>query len=354
MIPGPMNAVSILATSLRSHTVRSGAVVGALSVLLLLALTRATVGPSPGAGTTPSPQPTASQAPSAIAAVPTGAPDPAATPVRTPPPPNLTVPGQNRQSAVLAPRPGSEFYHGDPTRKEIYITIDDCQNWDRVDQDLEVAHDKGVQLTFFPAGRYIDNDEAAAEKGLRKMVAYGDEIDNHTYGHTFVADNATESFFQGDLASQLAVVRNALKDPTYREWFLRTPYGSGMDNSNLVTAAAREGLAVVKWSIDTKGYQAGSTLQSILYQVFDRPFFKPGAIILMHDDYNDTQALPLIIDGIRARGYEVGGPLKNILIDAPASSAMGSGRGLAAVPDPEAATPFADIVMGREDRAFAD
>lgn len=355
MIPRPMNAVSILATSLRSHAVRSGVVFGALSVLLLLALTRATVGPSLGAGSAQSPQPTTPQAPSAVAAVPTGAPDPAATPARMPPPPpNLTVPGQNRQSAVLAPRPGSEFYHGDPTRKEIYITIDDCQNWDRVDQDLEVAHGKGVQLTFFPAGRYIDGAEAAAEKELQKMVAYGDEIDNHTYAHTFVADNATEPVLQGDLASQLAVVRNALKDPTYREWFLRTPYGSGMDNSNLVTAAAGEALAVVKWSIDTKGYQAGSTLQSILYQVFDRPFFKPGAIILMHDDYNDTEALPLIINGIRDRGYEVGGPLKNILINAPASSAMSSGRELAAVPDPLAAAPFADIVMGREDRAFAD
>jgi peptidoglycan/xylan/chitin deacetylase (PgdA/CDA1 family) len=255
---------------------------------------------------------------------------------------------------VLAPRPGWEFYHGDPTRKEIYITVDDCQTWDRVDQDLETAHDKGVQLTFFCAGRYIDSAEAAAEKELQKMVAYGDEIDNHTYTHTLIADNATEPALQDDVASQLFVVRNALKDPTYREWFLRTPYGSGMDNSNLVTAAAREGLAVVKWSIDTKGYQAGSTLQSILYQVFDRPFFKPGAIILMHDDYNDTEALPLIIDGIRARGYEVGGPLRNILIDAPASAAISSGRELAEVPDPKAAAPFACIVMGREDRAFAD
>lgn len=126
-----------------------------------------------------------------------------------------------------------------------------------------------------------------------------------------------------------------------------------MSNANRVTAAAREGLAVVKWSIDTKGYQAGSTLQSILYNVFDRPFFKPGAIILMHDDYNDTQALPLIIDGIRDRGYEVSGPLKNILIDAP-SAAMDQAGGLAAVSDPEATAPFAQLVLGREDGPLAN
>jgi peptidoglycan/xylan/chitin deacetylase (PgdA/CDA1 family) len=196
----------------------------------------------------------------------------------------------------------------------IYITIDDCQNWARVDADLETAHRMGVQLTLFPAGKYIDSSEASAATELQKAVAYGDEIDNHTYSHTLVADDATERALKGDLDSQIAMVRNALKDPTYREWFLRTPYGSGMRNINLVTAAARDGLAVVKWSIDTQGYMDYSTVKKALYNVFDKPYFRPGAIILMHDDYTDMQALPLIIEGIRARGYAVGGPLKNILI----------------------------------------
>lgn len=213
------------ATGLRSHAGRSSAVAAAFYVLLILILARSTFGPGPGAGSVAT---DTRPAASAIAAIQTDAPDPTATPVATPTPaPNLTVRGQDRQSAVLAPRPGWEFHHADPTRKEIYITIDDCQNWDRVDQDLETAHQKGVQLTFFPAGRYVDGAEAAAEKELQKMVAYGDEIDNHTYAHTFVADNATEPALQGDLACQLFVVTNAFKDPTYREWFLRTHTGPG-------------------------------------------------------------------------------------------------------------------------------
>jgi hypothetical protein len=54
------------------------------------------------------------------------------------------------------------------------------------------------------------------------------------------------------------------------------------------------------------------------------------------------KALPLIIDTIRDKGFTVGGPLKNILID-PAATAFGSNRDRAATTiDPE-------IVMARED-----
>jgi hypothetical protein len=70
----------------------------------------------------------------------------------------------------------------------------------------------------------------------------------------------------------------------------------------------------------------------------------------MHDDYTDVQALPFIIDGIRARGYTVGGPLKNILIHPTASSAMGSESRSASIAYPSVGAPFAAIVMGREDR----
>ncbi|HEX7490091.1 MAG TPA: hypothetical protein VF337_00115 [Candidatus Limnocylindrales bacterium] len=66
------------------------------------------------------------------------------------------------------------------------------------------------------------------------------------------------------------------------------------------------GLAVVRWTIDTGGYKIHSTVDQVLYNVFDRPFFNSGAIILMHDDHTDMQALPLIIKGIRARGYATG------------------------------------------------
>jgi hypothetical protein len=343
-----MKAVQSVA-NLRAH-VRVVRVAGvATALLLLVILVRASMGFIPGTSDGPRPSAPGSSTPSAVAAASTPSPTPSAEQSIAPTPtpaPNLTFQPQTRQSLVITPKPGWEFYHGDPTRQEVYITIDDCQNWSRIDTDLETAHSKGVQLTLFPAGKYIDSDLANAEKEMQKAVAYGDEIDNHTYSHALITDTAPEANIKGDLDSQMYVVRNALKDPNYREWFVRTPYGSGMSNINLINAAYKDGLAIVKWSIDTSGYETGSTVASVMHNVFETNHFRNGAIILMHDDYTDMQALPQVIDTIIAKGYSVGGPLKNILINASASAAMGSGTEQALSSQPE-------IVMGRQDGPLA-
>jgi peptidoglycan/xylan/chitin deacetylase (PgdA/CDA1 family) len=270
-------------------------------------------------------------------------PAPTLAPAPTPAPTSILAhPEPSRRSAVIKPKPGSEYFHGDANRSDIYITIDDCQTWARVDTDLETAKAKGVQLTLFPAGKYIDTAEADAEKELQKAVAYGDEIDNHTYSHTNIVGPTSVDGLKADLDRQIGAVRTALKDPTYQEWFVRTPYGSGMDNPNLINAAAKDGLAIVKWSLDSSGYVANSTVGYALKNVFDSRYFMGGAIILLHDDYTDMKALPLIIDTIRDKGFTVGGPLKNILID-PAAAAFRGSRDQAAI------TMGPELAMARED-----
>lgn len=314
-----------------------------VAALCTAALLRASQGAAPGPLYATPAQRSFSPVPTAIAALPTAAstllPDATAAPG-----PDLAYPAEAGQSVDVKPRPGAYFYHGDVDRTEVFITVDDCQNWANVDTDLETAKAKGVQLTLFPAGRYIESARADAERVLQKAVSYGDEIDNHTYSHAFIQPT-TSTGLKGDLDAQLSAVRTALKDPTYREWFLRPPYGSGLDNPNLYNAARDEGLAVVKWSIDTSGYQAGSTVTSVMHNVFETNHFRNGAIILMHDDNTDTQALPLIIDTIRAKGFSVGGVLRNILVTGNAAAAI---HGLS-----QARGPYPGIVLGKEDHSPA-
>jgi peptidoglycan/xylan/chitin deacetylase (PgdA/CDA1 family) len=285
-----------------------------------------------------------SPAPSEVAALPkpTSTPVPGTTAV---PGPDLAYPAQAGQSVDVKPQPGAYFYHGDVGRTEVFITIDDCQNWANIDTDLETAKAKGVQLTLFPAGRYIDGARSEAARVLQKAVSYGDEIDNHTFSHAFIQPT-TSTGLKGDLDAQLSAVRTALKDPTYREWFVRPPYGSGLDNQNLYNAARDDGLAVVRWSIDTSGYQTGSTVTSVMHNVFETNHFKNGAIILMHDDKTDMNALPLVIDTIRAKGFSVGGALRNILIAANATAAM-DGR------SQKTDRSYAEIAIRKEDHSQA-
>ncbi|HEX7612524.1 MAG TPA: polysaccharide deacetylase family protein [Candidatus Limnocylindrales bacterium] len=337
-------AVHLDRVGLRRRIAKEAWVALPIVVLLVAAGAAQTVAAGPRSGSIPEPQgvPGASGIGAAMSPDATTVALPVPTPTSAP---NLTVPEQTRRTTVLAPKPGAEYWTGSKSRNEIYITIDDCRWWETVDKDLEIARSKGVQLTLFPAGRFVDNDPSAAARVLQKAVSYGDEIDNHTYTHSFV-DGEREVDIEADLAHQTRVVRSALKDPNYQEWFVRTPYGSGMGDPNLINAATADGLAIVRWSIDTKGYMAGATVDSVMHRVLDK-FFKPGAIILMHDDITDMKALPLIIDKIREKGFEVGGPLKNILINE-GDPVAGVGAG-----SRETAASSGEVVMGREDGPFA-
>jgi peptidoglycan/xylan/chitin deacetylase (PgdA/CDA1 family) len=315
----------------------------AVAIVGIVALVRASQGATAASGAqlTPTPSaPTASEIAAAPAASPTLAPTPDSTPTQEPTPAS-SFPLVTPRILVPTPQPGAVFTHGDPSEPYVYISIDDCRNWANIEKDLETARDKNVHITLFPAGKYIDAHPEEAAAALRKAVAYNDEIGNHTYSHNLIDPSADKGYY-GDLYAQIYSVRQALKDPNYREWFVRTPYGSGLSNHFFMDAAVKMDLAVALWSIDTGGYQNGSTLRSVMKNVFDTGHFRNGAIILMHDDDTDTAALPLIIDTILARGMKVGGDLSNMLIDRSAKAATDDGRRTAATTD-------AELVMARED-----
>ena len=303
----------------------------ALGIVLALSLVLVLLGSWAWAGAGAASHETASPSLAPIAAAsasPTAAPTPMPTPTPSPDstsaaPTGSTVPdpGQSPLSAILKPQPGRAFEHGDTGRSDVFITIDDCRNWANVEKDLQAANAAGVQVTLFPAGKYIDADKEAAAHVLTEAVAYGDEIGNHTYTHSLLT-GGTMIDIKADLDAQIAAVRTALNDKTYKEWFVRPPYGLGLGNPGFVNAAVKDGLSIAMWSDDSKGYQSGSTVPFVLQNVFVPKHFRNGAIIVMHDDNTDTAALPLILDGIRARGFAVGGDLKNIL--APSASAAAS------------------------------
>jgi peptidoglycan/xylan/chitin deacetylase (PgdA/CDA1 family) len=334
------------------------AALGLVLVLSLVVLALAS-GTWPGAGS-PSHEP-ASPSPAPIAAAtasPTSAPTPTTAPTPSPystpaesPSSAMTDPAPPPLSATLKPQPGRAFEHGDTSRAVVYITIDDCRNWANVEKDLQAANAAGVQVTLFPAGKYVDADKAGAARVLQEAVAYGDEIGNHTYTH-WLLTGGTMIDIKADLDAQIAVVRTALNDKTYREWFVRPPYGSGLGNPGFVNAAVKDGLSIAMWSDDSKGYQSGSTVPFVLQNVFVPKHFQNGAIILLHDDDTDTAAFPLILDGIRTRGFSVGGALKNILgPGASAAANIGLPAGPASFPDAvaRAESPLRQLGLRRWD-----
>ncbi len=63
------------------------------------------------------------------------------------------------------------------------------------------------------------------------------------------------------------------------------------------------GYNIVLWSVDAHDWKSDDP-QSVARSVVQAA--KPGSIILMHDHKSITaSALPLIIDGLRRRGFEI-------------------------------------------------
>src|SRR5262249_27466494 len=103
---------------------------------------------------------------------------------------------------------------------------------------------------------------------------------------------------------QLELPLEALVDATgERPHLFRPPYGA---TSRKINAMARRlGLLTIYWSVDCQDYDH-ATPKRLTRCVLDHA--EPGAIVLMHDAGGDrtttADALPAILEGLRARGLE--------------------------------------------------
>jgi len=156
---------------------------------------------------------------------------------------------------------------------------------------LDALASRGVKATFFVQGY-----RAAARPGdIAAIVAAGHVVGNHAYNHPRFKGKGV-NFVIGQLRSaDAAIVAAGAPRPT----FMRSPYGERTKAQ--AQAAARLGLVNVLWNVDPNDW-ANPGADVVVQRVLSAA--KPGAIILMHDMHQGTvDALPQIIDGLRAAGY---------------------------------------------------
>lgn len=161
---------------------------------------------------------------------------------------------------------------------------------------LRVLAEKELRCTFFLTGKWIDaNPELAAQ-----IVVEGHEIGNHTYSHRDL-QALTDDDIREELSRTEKSVR-AITGVTTKPYF-RAPYGARDDR--VIGIAASEGYRSIRWSADSwDAFKKGITAAEIEQRVLDRA--EDGAIVLMHcGSWSTVDALPRVIDGLRARGYRL-------------------------------------------------
>ncbi|MDP1027556.1 glycosyltransferase [Sphingomonas sp. KR1UV-12] len=210
-----------------------------------------------------------------------------------------------------------EDYHALPTPyvvqragalpKTVALTFDDGPDPDWTPPMLDILEQAHVPATFFVIG------ENALEHPqlLRRMVADGDEIGNHTYTHPNLADTGEHT-----TRLELNATQRLIEAYTGRSTTLfRAPYfgdaePTTADEIGPALLAQDQGYTVVGLHVDPNDWQRPGTdaiVSQVVSQVEAATPTSSGNVILLHDGGGDraqtVAALPQIIRALRARGY---------------------------------------------------
>lgn len=187
-------------------------------------------------------------------------------------------------------------------RRVVALTFDAGANADAVPPILTTLAAEDITATFFLTGDFVQRFPAAS----RSIVAAGHRIGNHSTAHPAFTSLTADQIHDEIRDTERLLRRDFGADP--RPWF-RFPFGDR--DARTIAAVNDLGYVPVRWTVDSLGWQGtsgGRTVASVTTRVLDTA--RPGQIVLMHvgshpDDGSllDAEALPGVIDGLRAGGY---------------------------------------------------
>ncbi|MDB5085082.1 MAG: polysaccharide deacetylase family sporulation protein PdaB [Bacilli bacterium] len=197
-------------------------------------------------------------------------------------------------TTATAPR-ASAIYQVKTDRKVVALTFDISWGEKTPGPVLDVLADKGLKkATFFLSSPWTKQHPEIAQR----IKTMGFEIGTHGHKH--------DNFSQHDdawIRDQVQKSHDILKEVTGVETnLIRTPNGDF--NPRVLQTLNGMGYQVIQWKTDSLDWK-NPGVDTIIHRVVGRAV--PGDIILMHasDSCKQTvDALPRVIDGLRAKGYE--------------------------------------------------
>lgn len=203
------------------------------------------------------------------------------------------------------------LWRADTDEKVLALTFDDGPDPRFTPQLLDVLERERVPATFFVCGRQVQ----AHPELLRREVAAGHEIGNHSWSHLDLAA-ATEQEVRSELTRTSEVVEQV---GGVRPRILRPPWGriSGV----AMHVAAALAMDVVVWDVRLLDleHDHATTVDHV------RRHLVPGTVLLGHDSGPASRAIgigamPEIIANARARGYRFVRASEMLALDRTASS----------------------------------
>ncbi len=193
-------------------------------------------------------------------------------------------------------RPSSSIIWTGPTQSEVALTFDDGPSPDYTATILTTLEQTHTPATFFLVGSNVQQYPAL----VQREAGDGFTLGIHTWDHPDMTTLSPQQR-EWELAATARAI-HAVLGADYCLPFWRPPFGAY--NDAVVIQARSLGLSTVTWDVDPQDWSAPG-VKVIVDRVLSA--VHPGAIILLHDGYRDhwqtAQALPLIIRGLKRRGY---------------------------------------------------
>jgi peptidoglycan/xylan/chitin deacetylase (PgdA/CDA1 family) len=187
-----------------------------------------------------------------------------------------------------------------PGVNAVALTFDDGPDPVFTPRVLEILAREKVTATFFVVG-----ERARANPGLlREMDGQGHLIGNHSFSHAWNINFALHDGLTREIDGCSDAIEAAIGK---RPQFYRAPHG--FKNPALGDVLAEQAMTCVGWQVrgfDAVRADASTIARRLVLKA------RPGGILLLHDggglqgtrDRSATlEALPMVIDGLRARGF---------------------------------------------------
>lgn len=216
-------------------------------------------------------------------------------------PSTTSSPQSTTTTATPIPGPAIVVRRGNTNRPVVALTFDAGSDTGYAAEILDTLAANEVTATFGMTGRWADANPAL----VRRMVADGHQLVNHSYDHPSFTGRSTVDapLSQSERLDQLARADAAIRAAagvTTIPWF-RPPYGD--EDASVRSDVALAGYRYeLMWTVDSLGWQ-GDTPDNVVQRCLDHAV--PGAIYLFHVGVASTDhaALQRIIDGLTDRGY---------------------------------------------------
>ena len=174
------------------------------------------------------------------------------------------------------------------------MTFDDGPSAEYTPRLLDLLKARHLKATFFLIGQNVQ----AHPELVRRIIAEGHEVGNHTWDHPQLSKLSDERATDEIEKTQDAIRTACGVTPV----LLRPPYGA-LNKPEHVWIPQRLKLNVIYWSVDTLDWKhpgAATITQRVLAGA------RPGAIILQHDIHGQTiDAMAAALDGLIAKGYHL-------------------------------------------------